>query len=314
MKKLLCIVLITLLALSMTACGSGKNEIEKEATSVTSDSSRKETVRTPVESEPSPEPESEPEEENTYSDAVTIDETVLFDELGIKITAKKVELGGLFGTELKLLIENNYGEAITVQAEDVSVNGYMVGALLSSDVADGKKSNDELTILSSDLELCGIETIADLEFSFHIITSDGWETIIDTDRIQVRTSAYDTYTYSYDDSGEVLYNANGVKIIAKGWSKGDWFDTGVIIYVENNSENTILVTTRDESVNGFMITGYLYSEVSPGKRAIDVINFLQSDLEDNEVGDVETVELYFSISDADSWGTIAESDIVTIKF
>lgn len=313
MKKLLCMVLAIVCALSLVACGSDKNEVEREVKNVTSDASAKEPVRTPTKDVDEVKTDTLTEG-GSYADAVTIEEAVLLDERGIKVTAKKIDFGGLFGPEVKLLIENNFGEAITVQARNVSVNGYMVDDMFSADVADGKKANDELTIMNSSLELCKIETIADIEFSFHVFTSDDWEDILDSEQVQIKTSAYNTYEYSYDDSGAILYDANGVKIVAKGWSKGDWLDTGVIVYIENSSDDLILVTTHDESINGFMIDGYLYTEVYPGKRAVDVIDFLQSDLEENEIGTVETVELYFSISDAENWGTIAESDILTINF
>ena len=73
---------------------------------------------------------------------------------------------------VKLLMENTGDAALTVQARNVSVNGYMVTASLSEDVAPGKKSNTSLLLLRSDLERCGIDTIADIAFSLHIFDSE----------------------------------------------------------------------------------------------------------------------------------------------
>ena len=86
----------------------------------------------------------EAEKEETSADdatAVSIEEQVLYDENDIKITATGIEDGWL-GTELKLLIENNTDQSITVQAKNANVNGYMVTTMMSADVAAGKKAND----------------------------------------------------------------------------------------------------------------------------------------------------------------------------
>jgi len=90
--------------------------------------------------------------QKTATEDVTIEEMVLVDEAGVKITAKSLEADNLFGADLKLLIENNSGKNLTFQCRNSSVNGYMVETLRSVDVADGKKANDTLTFSSSDLE------------------------------------------------------------------------------------------------------------------------------------------------------------------
>ena len=39
-----------------------------------------------------------------------------------------------------------------IQARDLSINGYMVDPLFSADITSGKKINDQVTIMASDLE------------------------------------------------------------------------------------------------------------------------------------------------------------------
>lgn len=290
MKKLLSLFLAALLLLSLAACGG----TPASPSGVVSGNS------------------------GTGSQApaeASVAETVLVDTEGIKITAKGLENDGLFGSSLKLLIENNSGKDLTVQARNASVNGYMVETMLSADVVNGKKANDTLTFSSSSLEAAGIKAIADMEFSFHIFTTSDWETYLDTPQIQIKTSIADTYQYSYDDSGEVAYNQNGVKIVIKGLSKEDsLLGPGIVVYMENTGDKDLTVQTRDVSINGFMVDAIFSSDVMVGKRAVDSITFMDSDLEENGITEITEVELSFHIFTMEGWDTIADTEAITITF
>lgn len=113
--------------------------------------------------------------------------TVIYDDNGILITYKGIEFGDTFGPELKLLIENNSDKPYIVQVRDFSVNGYMIDTLFSSDVAAGKKINDDITITQWNLDENGIanDQIEDIEFSFHIFNSDDWVDSFDSGIISI---------------------------------------------------------------------------------------------------------------------------------
>lgn len=302
MKKMLSLALAFVLVLSLAACGGSAGGDVKEPSSVSTGDTEPQTNGDDNAAEPS-----------APADA-TIEETVLVDESGVKITAKSLGTESLFGAELKLLIENNSGKDLTIQCRNASVNGYMVETMMSADVVNGKKANDSITFMSSDLEACGITSIADMEFSFHIFTTADWEAYLDTALIQLKTSIADTYTYTFDDSGEVAYDANGVKIVIKGLSDSSIFGPGVMVYIENNREKGVTVQTRDVSINGFMASAMFSSDVMPGKKAVDTITFLSSELEENEITSIQDVELSFHIFDTDSMDGIVDTDVVHMTF
>lgn len=252
-------------------------------------------------------------EEKKTSDVV-IQETVLLNEAGLTITAKSFDVDEWFGPELKLLIENNSGKNLTVQSRNASVNGYMVETMMSVDVADGKKANDALAFMQSDLESCGIDTIADMEFSFHVFTTEDWETYFDSEQIRIETSAVDSYAYGFDDAGDVLYDEGGVRIIVKGMIEDEIFGPGIRIYIENTSGENITIQARDVSVSGFMIDPIFSCDVMAEKRAVSDITFMTSDLEDNDINDIEEVELSFHIFNMEDWETIVDTDSFNITF
>ena len=307
MKRIVAILLTALLLLSVTGCGSGADNPPKEPSAVTP-SGQSEQGGTQEQT-------SDPVDTALDPATVSVEETVLLDEAGVKITAKSLDMSALFGPELKLLIENESGKNLTVQTRSVSVNGYMIETMLSADVATGKKANDTLTFLESDLKLSGITTFADMEISFHIFDSDSWDTYLDSGSITLKTSAAEGFPYSYDDSGEVAYEGDGIRVVVKGLAEsGSLFGPGVILYIENTSDRDITVQTRDVSVNGFMIDPFMSVDVCAGKHAVTEMTFMSSDLEENDIEEITDIEVTFHIFDLDTWDTVVDTAPVTITF
>ena len=56
-----------------------------------------------------------------------------------------------------------------VQCDDMSINGFMVTPYFSSTVYDGKKAIDEITLMSSELEESGIDSVEEIELKFKLI-------------------------------------------------------------------------------------------------------------------------------------------------
>ncbi len=294
MKKLTAVFITLFMSISLAACSSSSNEGTNnniEAENISSEN----TSEKPKEA--------------------VIEEQVLFDDKNIKITAKSLETSGsLFGPELKLIIENNSNENITVQANYVSVNGIMVENSLSSEVAAGKKANDALTLYSSDLELAAIDTIKDIELIFNIFNTDTWDTITMSDKITITTSAT-SYVQAYDDSGAVAIDENGIKIVIKKIDSEDSFwGADVLVYIENNRDQDVTIQAQNVSINGFMIDPIFSSDVLSGKKAYDTITFMESDLEENSITDIKDIELSFHVFDLNSWDTIFDSQVVKISF
>ena len=302
MKRTLAMIIAFILAISLVACGGPSGEEVEEPSNVTPGSNAGDVQQGEQVGEPG-------------KTEVTISETVLVDEAGVKITAKSLETDGIFGPEIKLLIENNSGKDLTFQCRNASVNGYMVETMMSVDIVNGKKANDSLTFMEADFEACGIEAIADMEIAFHIFDMAAWETYLDTDAIQVKTSIADTFAYTYDDSGDLAYEGNGIKIVVKGLAEDkSIFGPSIVVYIENTGDKAVTVETRDVSINGFMVDAVFSCDVVAGKRAVDTITFMESDLAENGITAIEDVELSFHVFDFNGWDTIVDTEVVTITF
>ena len=308
MKKIFAFSLVAAMCVVFAACGGSGTSSQKEQPS--QQNTQGQTESSNSSSATTQEPATTPDPKN-----VTISETVLLDEANVKVTAKSLETGGIFGPEIKLLIENDSGKDLTFQCRNSSVNGYMIDTMMSVEVGDGKKANDSLTFTKSDLKEAGIEIIADIDFSLHIFTTEGWETYLDTPQIQIETSAAEAYEYMFDDSGDLAYSGEGIKIVTRGLSEDQSIlGPSIVVYIENNSDENVTVQARDVSINGFMVDTIFSSDVLMGKRVVDTITFLSSDLEENGITSIEDVELSFHIFDSAGWDTVVDTDPITLTF
>lgn len=290
MKKLICMMLACWMAVSLAACGGGDGELLLPDSSGDVGGSQN-------------------------AQQATVAPAVILEQKDLKIQVKELDTDSLFGTELKLLIENNSDKNLTVQCRNVSVNGYMVETMFSADVAAGKKANDAITFLSADLERSGITQIADLEFSFHVFTTEDWDAYLDSEQIQVKTSLADTFSYTYDHTGTPVYEGDDIKVIAKGLSEKDSIlGPELQVYIYNGGSKSVTVQTRETSINGFMVETLFSQEVLPGKHAVAGITFLNSDLEENDIEKIEQLEFSFHIFNTETWKTIKDTDPVKLSF
>lgn len=79
-----------------------------------------------------------------------------------------------------LFIENNHGENIIVQSDNMSINGFMVTPYFYSTVNTGRKALSEITIMSNDLKKNNIDKIENIELNFKILNPNSFQTILET--------------------------------------------------------------------------------------------------------------------------------------
>ena len=309
MSKLKSFILASAVLVSIAGCGgSSTTEPAQPAQNIASSSST--TITSPEISDASTQSAGK-----SGSGAETVEETVLVDDGGIRITAKELDVKNLMGPSLKLLVENDSDRDLTVQCRNASVNGYMIETTLSVNVTSGNKANASLVFSNSGLSACGIQEIADMEFCFHVFNTDSWETYFDSPKVQLLTSIADNYAYSFDDSGELAYEGNDVRVVIKGLAEnGSILGPGILAYVENNGSSDITAQVRNVSVNGFMVDPSYSCEVCAGKRALQNITFMKSQLEENGIEAIKDVELSFHVFDSDSWDTIVDTETVHLSF
>lgn len=242
-----------------------------------------------------------------------IENTVLYEQDGLKISTDGYSETGTFGPSIRLLLENDGSEDVVVQVNECTVNGYMTDTVLSADVMAGKKAKESLVLSKSSLKECGIDTVADIDVSFRIINASTYMDIASTPMIAIPTSLSGSYNQKVDDSGTEIYNSNGIRIVSKGTDQ-NLFGEGIGLYIDNQSGQDIVVQAWEVSVNGYMTDGTLSCDVLNGTHAVSDLLLSGSSLDDNGIESLETCDFNLHIYALATFDTIVDSDPVSLRF
>ena len=300
MKKFLTIVCTLAILTSLASCGENQednNSIATEVSTETEIETEKEEEITTQEEATEPITEQITVEETTISENETEPPTekvaeaetiMLYEENGLKIFYKGLTFDDLFGDiSVNLYIENNCNQDITIHCRDFCINDFVTDCAFSCDIANGKKANDKISVWKSDLEANNltIDNIEKIEFSFHVINEESWDTIFDSPIITINTSQADVNETVLENTNEsqaemTIETEEAIadeKVITA---------TGIIQYfIDNNAPNLgeyVERTESDDNLLGrpeqyiskvsFRITTVELDEEDPYDASIEVFN------------------------------------------
>ncbi len=328
-KRVLTILMMAVLACSVTACGDEKEPSQEETMSV--DAGKEESED--QEEEPEEDLEAEEPEDVSVRDFQTdaaIEETVLVDENDIKITATDLSYDN-YSAKLNLVIENNSDKNLSFVTGSIgysccAINGYMIdNGYLNADVAAGKKSNETISFDTEALLLYGITQIADIQIGFDITDEDYTHEYVNP--VQIKTSAADTYDYETDtyqreiSSGtwealsgcsvdyyaeEEIYSEGGARIESAALVTNKDGERIFLMELVNEQDQIINGSAGDIAINGLTVQSYEYSlgTAIPGTRRVMMISM--SDLIDEAclepfgISDIEEFACTFMLEDNDN--------------
>lgn len=289
MKKIICIILTIVIACGLIGCGSGNDKITSSPNAT--------NAPTPLTTETS------------------IQETVIVDNDILTITAKSFSIdASIFGPSIKLLIENHSDKTIVVQAFNASVNGFMIDTTFSSTIDPGKKSYDNLTFNSTDLKDANITTLNDIEFVIYAFDNDTWGNVFTSDIINIQTSSINEVESNYNSDGDEIFNNDSVKIIYQGMRDDPYWGIEFVFYIENNSDKNIIIQVNTISINGFMVDSIMSPTICANKKIVEGLTVLQTDLENNEITELENMEISFKIIDENTWDILYTTEPFVVEF
>lgn len=240
---------------------------------------------------------------SAYAEDVTAEAQVIVEDQGIKISVTDYEYStsGTEQAEFHVIVENGTDKDLTIRAQDVSVNGYMLDPYWRVDVEAHNSINDSIEFFAFRLEELGIEKIAEVEVSFAAFSDDNEEPDFVTAPGKITTSAFDSYYQEYDDSGEVLIDDEKFKVVAKELSTNE-FGAFQYFYIENNTDRKVHLCASEITANSKPVPGLElnYSDIGAGKKDREAINFTNSDLRKAGVKSLESVGANLTFFDAET--------------
>ena len=289
MKKIIGILLAALMVVSFfAACGGENGNVTGNSDPSVSDS---DTINQETEGSNSG---SEEADLGVFQKNATIEQTVLYDESSLKITATGLNYGDS-SVSLELLIENNSEKDYTVISGSIgyncnSINGMMIpDGFINSTVTAANKVNESMDFDYDSLMIYGIKEIADMEIGFMIEDENNKKQY--TGPLALKTSAADSYDYdenSYsktitsfvsktvldysvvDFSDDELFNDGNIRVVSTALVEKDEEKQVLFLEVVNDTTNQLVVSVRSIGVNNLLIQQGLWDGdiVNAGKRAV----------------------------------------------
>lgn len=112
---------------------------------------------------------------------------------------------------------------------------------------------------------------------------------------------------------QVLVEQDGLTITAQEYVTDSFLGDGIKVLVDNQSDKDMLVGCNALIVNDYMINDLFGAEVAAGKKSNEVVYLSSAELEAAGIDSVGKIEIYFNVSDADSYETLFSTDCVTIQ-
>lgn len=309
MKHKKIIAIITGIILLMTGCGTVGKSSEKKAEG---EQVKKEETKVSIDG---------------FNTEGKIEETVLIDENGVKVTAKSLEYTE-DQAELTLVIENNSERNYTFYSGTLgygcnSMNGYMIDdGYFNTDVAAGKKANEVMKFDLKQLMAFGINEIADVQIGIGMNDEDYNETHFEP--VQIKTPLAEKYDYKKDTyqaamknkvvetlygmkllsySDKELYNKNGLKIVSEAVIEKSGGERAVFVEIVNDTAETLHSSFSDISLNNLVVTYSTWQtdKINPGMRkivALDTSNMLDDSLKETfGISKIGKVACNFAVKD-----------------
>ncbi len=312
MKRIICLALCALAALLACACGNTKDSTPTQAPQ-----EETQAQQTPDSVPPTEDGNSLSLKKfiNSFDKKPTVaEQKKLYDDENLTVSVKGIDYAAVSGPQLQLNIQNKSNKEIVAQSPYSIVNGYMITPELNGKIDAAKSADCSLTLPYFKLAISSINSVKKVEFAIRLVDAKSYNPIATTDLITVETSAKKDEEVECDESGQVAYDKDDIKIIFKGVNTDRAYSDGaeLMVYMYNGTDQKIAVRAKDVVVNGYTMTSAMNSTILPDKRAVDVVTFYKLDMEEHDIEDIDSIKVSFTIKDADNWETIDSTDMISV--
>ena len=260
-----------------------------------------------------------PSSPGTSAPKITLEEMTLVENDDVVVKITDVTEDGTYGFAVTFYLENKTDKTLMYSMVDSSINGVDFDPLWAEEVAPGKKANSECSWPTSSYEDEDIiDLVSKIDFSLKIYDSDDWlaDPIL-LDDFEIYPYGEDMakdYVYTESDSDVVLVDNDYVRVIVRGYDPDSFWGYSMNLYLENKTDNNILFSIDECSVNGFMVDPFWASEVSAGKVGFSSVSWSDSSFEENNITEVTEISFRLSATDSDEYtGEYYADEVFTVN-
>lgn len=318
MKKLVTSLLTICLAFSCCACGGENSSGSSDAIASSVKAADSEVAGAATETDPEETVDRSQFKIKSFNTEPTIEETVLVDESGVKITATGIEYGN-YKAELGLKIENSTDTEIDIGGNGAMiVNNFTIPAWISYNIPANEELEDTINIDIDELKLRGIYEIANMELHLTIDSIDAdhqFNDLLDTN-VNIQTSIADTYVaddmsfqksisdpqtadqYGYEVlnwNTDTIFDQYGVQFTSVALLKNSDDERYMLIEIVNTNDTAIEVYLRNMNISGKNVVDGAISSVDIFEQSRGIITIkLDRDIEHYLEDDNSVDATYFN--------------------
>ena len=245
-------------------------------------------------------------EPDAPTEAISFEEIIVVDneECIIKIT--DIEESFLWGYTLNVYTENKSAKKTYMfSLQSASVNGVEAGTFFAEEIAPGKKSNGDITFSDSDFDYNEIGKFTDILLNFRVYDSNDWMAD-DVAQVSVHVYPYGEenatkFAREAQPTDTILIDNEYVTIIVTGYDPDDLWGWSADMYIVNKADVSIMVSIDEASVNGYMLDPFYATSVMPGTNKFSSVSWSNSELEKNNIKEVESIEFVLRVYNEDNW-------------
>lgn len=191
-----------------------------------------------------------------------ISETILYHKDGIKVTATKLEQT-INGGTIHVTMVNDTELPVSIASDDIIVNGITVTDGYCIEAPANSTASGKIDISYRSMDNAHITNIAYIESPDARIFENIEFTTIDNTSFKIETSIAADYAQVYPETGNTIYDKNGIKVQILGCVAGERV-TDARLLVTNNTEGIIAIKCENPTADGKAITTWMYDTVYAG--------------------------------------------------
>lgn len=284
MKRLMILALCLVFSASLLGCG-----------------------KTPEATQPPLTPTNPPTAAPTVAPTEPYTETALVRNDQCSFTVTDLEVNEHLGLQIHVLCENTSDRPLMFSWNNTSVCGFMYEPMWAEEVAAGKKVNSTIGIDTYSLEQIGINTVEEVTFTLMVQDSEEFmnpPVVEQTHTIYPTGKTADTVNlpqYRHQEEETVIVDNEDLTFIIRSVDDelADLYTLNC--YLANKTDDNLIVSWEDVSVNGFMVNPFWSVAVAAGKQAYSDVLFYRSDLEEQDIEVIQNIEFRLQAMDYDNW-------------
>lgn len=202
---------------------------------------------------------------------------------------------------MKLYLENRTDKTVVFTIDNGCVDGYVDDPFWAAELTPQSRANKEVAWY----DLTQMPTL--IEFGFRAYDSNDW---FADDFCKVNAILYPQgkenvrlRTYTPDADDVVLFDTADAMMAVTGYDASGFLGYTVYAHLENRTDNLLMFSVSGATLNGYSIDPFWATEVPAGRCADVDIMWFSSDLEENDIDEVEEIMLYMRVRDSNDWFT-----------